>query len=84
MDIETGLVNVLNFWCAHDVGKAINPLGAECQIEGGVISMGLGYALMENLILQDGKVQNTNFADYKIPTMLDTCQVETFFIWECP
>jgi len=80
VDIETGLVNVLNFWCAHDVGKAINPLGAECQIEGGVISMGVGYALMENLILQGGKVQNTNFADYKIPTMSDTCKVETYFI----
>jgi len=80
VDMETGLVNVLNFWCGHDVGKAINPLGAECQIEGGVISMGLGYALMENLILHGGKVQNTNFSDYKIPTMLDTCQVETYFI----
>jgi 4-hydroxybenzoyl-CoA reductase alpha subunit len=80
VDMETGLVNVLNFWCGHDVGKAINPIGAECQIEGGVISMGLGYALMENLILHGGKVQNTNFADYKIPTMLDTCQIKTYFI----
>jgi 4-hydroxybenzoyl-CoA reductase alpha subunit len=80
VDIETGIVNVINFWCAHDVGKAINPLGAECQVEGGVVSMGLGYALMENLILRGGKVQNTNFADYKIPTMLDTCKIETFLI----
>lgn len=80
VDMETGLVNVLNFWCGHDVGKAINPIGAECQIEGGVISMGLGYALMENLILHGGKAQNTNFADYKIPTMLDTCQIKTYFI----
>ncbi len=80
VDVETGLVDVINFWCAHDVGKAINPIGAECQIEGGVISMGLGYALMENLVLQGGKVQNTNFADYKIPTMLDTCQVNTYLI----
>jgi CO/xanthine dehydrogenase Mo-binding subunit len=80
VDVETGLVNVINFWCAHDVGKAINPIGAECQIEGGVISMGVGYALMENLILQGGQVQNTNFADYKIPTMLDTCQVNTYLI----
>jgi len=80
IDVETGVVNVLNFWCGHDVGMAINPLGAECQIEGGVISIGLGYALMENLILHGGKVQNTNFADYKIPTMLDSCHTETYFI----
>jgi len=80
VDTETGFVNVINFWCGHDVGKAINPLGVECQIEGGVVSMGLGYALMENLILEGGKVQNANFADYKIPTMLDSCQVKTYFI----
>jgi CO/xanthine dehydrogenase Mo-binding subunit len=80
VDTETGFVNVIRFWCAHDVGKAINPLGVECQIEGGVVSMGMGYALMENLILEGGKVQNTNFADYKIPTMLDACPISTYFI----
>jgi CO/xanthine dehydrogenase Mo-binding subunit len=80
VDTETGLVNITDFWCAHDVGKVINPLGVNLQVEGGVLSMGLGYALMENLILQKGKVQNTNFADYKIPTMLDTCRVHTYFI----
>jgi 4-hydroxybenzoyl-CoA reductase alpha subunit len=80
VDMETGLVNVIHFWCAHDVGKVINPIGAECQIEGGVISMGVGYALMENLVLQGGGVQNTNFADYKIPTMLDSCGVNTYLI----
>ena len=80
VDVETGQVEVLHFWCAHDLGKVINPIGAECQIEGGVLSMGIGYALMENLVLKEGKVQNTNFADYKIPTMLDSCPVETRFI----
>jgi CO/xanthine dehydrogenase Mo-binding subunit len=80
VDMETGLVNVLNFWCAHDVGKAINPLGIEGQIEGGVTSIGLGYALMENLILRGGKVQNPNFTDYRIPTILDICKVHTYFI----
>jgi len=80
VDTETGQVNITDFWCAHDVGKAINPLGVNLQVEGGVLSMGVGYALMENLILQGGKVQNTNFADYKIPTMLDACRVHTYFI----
>jgi len=80
VDTETGCVEVIDFWCAHDVGKAINPLGAEAQIKGGVISMGLGYALMEALVLKNGAVQNTNFADYKIPTMLDAFDVKTYLI----
>lgn len=80
VDTETGVVQVNNFWCAHDVGKTINPLGAESQIEGGVVSMGLGYALMENLVLGSEGVKNTNFADYKIPTMLDICPVNTYLV----
>jgi xanthine dehydrogenase molybdenum-binding subunit len=80
VDTETGCVEVIGFWCAHDVGKAINPLGAESQIKGGVISMGLGYALIEGLVLKEGAAQNTNFADYKIPTMLDACDVKTYLI----
>jgi xanthine dehydrogenase molybdenum-binding subunit len=80
VDTETGCVEVMDFWCAHDVGKAINPLGAEAQIKGGVISMGLGYALIEDLVLKEGAAQNTNFADYKIPTMLDACDVKTYLI----
>lgn len=80
VDVETGVVEVKKMWCAHDVGRTINPLGAVSQIEGGVISQGVGYALTENLIFGDGRVQNANFADYKIPTMSDVCEVETYLI----
>ena len=55
---------------AHDVGKAINPLAVTGQIEGGIM-MGLGYALSEALLFDEGKITNASFADYKIPTMRD-------------
>lgn len=70
VDIETGNVNILGLWTAHDLGKAINPMGAEGQIEGGVVQ-GIGYATTESYFWDNGKVLNTNFADYKIPTALD-------------
>ena len=50
VDVETGLVQVLSLWTAHDVGRAINPLGVEGQIAGGAV-MGLGLALTEELRL---------------------------------
>jgi xanthine dehydrogenase molybdenum-binding subunit len=68
VDVETGEVRVLRVIAAHDVGKAINPLGVEGQLEGGVL-MGLGYALMEELGLDEGLVRNDNFARYKVPTI---------------
>jgi len=80
VDIETGFVKVLDFWCAHDVGRAINPLGAETQIEGGVLSMGIGYALMEKMIFQSGEVKNQSFCDYKIPTISDACGLKNYFV----
>jgi xanthine dehydrogenase molybdenum-binding subunit len=80
VDLETGCVDVIGFWCAHDVGKVINALGAESQIEGGVCSMGIGYALLENLIITQGRVANSDFTSYRIPTMLDICEVNAYFI----
>jgi len=80
VDIETGFVKVLDFWCAHDVGRAINPLGAETQVEGGVLSMGIGYALMEKMIFQSGEVRSQDFCDYKIPTISDTCGLKTYLV----
>lgn len=80
VDTQTGYVKVLNMYCAHDVGKAINPLMAECQIEGGVLSMGMGYALTEKLIMENGEVKNRNFTDYRIMTMADSCNVHTILV----
>ena len=74
VDEETGRVKVLRVASAHDVGKAINPVMVSGQIEGGVV-MGLGYALCEELLFDDGKVTNPTFADYKIPTARDVPKV---------
>ncbi len=70
VDTETGEVTVLRIAAAHDVGRAINPMAVEGQIQGGV-SMGLGYGLYEELVVQDGEVLNPNFADYALPTAKD-------------
>jgi CO/xanthine dehydrogenase Mo-binding subunit len=75
VDVETGEVEVEYYVAAFDVGKAINPRALEGQIEGGV-AMGLGYALMEEIVLQEGVIQNTNLRDYLIPTMLDVPDIQ--------
>jgi xanthine dehydrogenase molybdenum-binding subunit len=74
IDIETGKINVIRVVAAHDVGKAINPMYLEGQIEGGVM-MGLGYALTEEVIVKDGKVLNPNFLDYKVPGSQDCPEI---------
>jgi CO/xanthine dehydrogenase Mo-binding subunit len=70
VDEATGKVQVINVAAAHDVGKAVNPLNVEGQIQGGFIQ-GLGYALYEELICRNGKILNANLLDYKIPTSTD-------------
>ncbi len=70
VDVETGEVEVTDYVAAFDIGKAINPRNVEGQIEGGV-AMGMGYAMTEELILTDGKIQNLNLGNYRIPTALD-------------
>jgi CO/xanthine dehydrogenase Mo-binding subunit len=66
VDIETGQVKILNFWVADDVGRTLNPLTVEGQIQGAVMQ-GMGYAMYENWILDAGQVVNGNFADYTLP-----------------
>ena len=70
VDTELGLVRVVEVATAQDVGKAINPQGLEGQIEGG-IAQGLGLALLEEIQVSEGKIQNASFTDYLIPTILD-------------
>jgi len=79
VDTETGEVKVLKIAAAHDVGRAINPMAVEGQIEGGV-SMGLGYGLYEELVLEKGRLLNPNFADYALPTALDMPPVDTLIV----
>jgi len=75
----TGQVEVLKIIAAHDLGRAINPVLVEGQIEGGT-SMGVGYALMEEVITARGKIQNPNFSGYLIPTVLDVPEVTSILI----
>jgi CO/xanthine dehydrogenase Mo-binding subunit len=70
VDRETGVIKLVRVASAHDVGRAINPLAVTSQIEGGIM-MGLGYALSEALLFDEGKITNASFADYKIPTVRD-------------
>ncbi len=70
VDVETGLIKVVQVATTQDVGKAINPVAVVGQLEGG-IAQGLGLAVMEELQLRDGKVRNASFTDYLLPTMLD-------------
>jgi 4-hydroxybenzoyl-CoA reductase alpha subunit len=82
VDEETGEVRVLRMVAAHDVGRAINPLGVEGQVEGG-IAQGLGFALFENMFADDGQTLLSNLQDYRIPVAddvpdaIETVLVET-------
>jgi xanthine dehydrogenase D subunit len=70
VDVELGLVKVVEIVTAQDVGKAMNPLALAGQIHGGTVQ-GLGLALMEEIQVVDGKVRNPSFTDYLIPTIAD-------------
>ncbi len=76
VDEATGEVELLNFIASHDVGTAINPVSVEGQIEGGAV-MGIGYALTEEVIMQDGRMANPVLHDYLIPTSADIGDWET-------
>jgi CO/xanthine dehydrogenase Mo-binding subunit len=69
VDVETGLVQVLNLWCAHDVGRALNPAGVEGQVQGGAV-MGLGLALTEELGVADGHIVQPSPREYGMLTAL--------------
>ena len=75
VDLDTGQVQVLRYVAGHDVGKAINPQSVEGQIEGAV-AMGLGYALSERIVFDEGQNLTTTFAQYLIPTAVEMPTVE--------
>jgi CO/xanthine dehydrogenase Mo-binding subunit len=70
VDVDLGLTRVVWIGTAQDVGKAVNPLAVEGQIEGGT-AQGIGLALMEEIQTRDGLITNASFTDYLIPTALD-------------
>jgi xanthine dehydrogenase molybdenum-binding subunit len=79
VDTETGQVRVLKMVIAHDVGRALNPMLLEGQLEGG-LSMGIGYALLEKLMVEKGEVLNPSFLDYKMPTVKDMPPLEIVLV----
>ena len=81
VDVELGLVKVVQIATAQDVGRILNPISVQGQVEGG-IAQGLGLAVMEEIIVKDGKVRNPSFTDYLLPTFLDAPQVEMVLIEE--
>jgi len=83
VDTETGVIKVLKFVMAHDIGRAINPQNVEGSLEGGA-AQGIGYALSEDLIIdkQTGRVLTDSFATYKMPSTLDMPDVEVVLVEE--
>lgn len=79
VDPATGKVEVLNFVAAHDLGRAINPLLAEGQIEGGAVQ-GIGWSLMEGLQFENGEIVNPNFHDYKMLTIRDIPKITPLLV----
>ncbi|CAA7602999.1 Aldehyde oxidase and xanthine dehydrogenase, a/b hammerhead domain protein [Acididesulfobacillus acetoxydans] len=81
VDLKTGKVEVLEIYNVHDSGRIINPQLAEGQVHGGV-SMGIGYALSEQLLYDEktGRVLNNNLLDYKLPTIMDTPEIGAAFV----
>jgi xanthine dehydrogenase molybdenum-binding subunit len=79
VDINTGQVEVLKVIAAHDVGRALNPLGVAGQIEGGVV-MGIGIALQEEFVMEDGIPRTISLARYKIPSIERTPEIVSIIV----
>jgi CO/xanthine dehydrogenase Mo-binding subunit len=83
VDPETGQITIKKFISAHTTGKVINPLMHQGQIDGGIV-FGLGYALTEHLVIDNGKVLTANFGDYKIPNIQDIPPLRTVVLETVP
>jgi len=70
VDTETGEITILKSVGCHDVGRAINPVAVVGQIQGGS-AQGIGYALMEEVIVREGVIQTPSLSEYLIPTAMD-------------
>lgn len=81
VDDETGKVDIIEIVAVNDAGKVVNPILAEGQVQGGC-AMGIGYAIMEEVELNKGHINNKNFSNYIIPTSKDVPKIKTFFVEE--
>jgi xanthine dehydrogenase D subunit len=83
VDLDLGLVRVVEIATSQDVGKVLNPVQVTGQIEGG-IAQGVGLAVMEEIVVDRGVVRNASFTDYLIPTALDMPDVQVAALVEQP
>jgi CO/xanthine dehydrogenase Mo-binding subunit len=83
VDLDLGLVRVVEIATSQDVGRVMNPVQVTGQIEGG-IAQGVGLAVMEEIVMDDGLVRNASFTDYLIPTALDMPEVTVAALIEQP
>ncbi len=81
VDTETGAFEILRVVAAHDVGRAVNPMNVEGQIEGGVV-MGLGYAVLEEIVWKEAQMVTSDFGSYLLPTALDVPPITTLIVEE--
>jgi CO/xanthine dehydrogenase Mo-binding subunit len=79
VDRETGEVTPTEVWIAHDVGRALNPLLVEGQVEGSIY-MGLGEVLMEEQVFRKGVHKIPSLLEYKSPTTLETPEIHTILV----
>jgi nicotinate dehydrogenase subunit B len=79
VDNKSGKVQIVRMVCAQDMGEIINPQGATLQIEGG-LTMGLGYALSEEIDFEGGKILTENFGDYAITRFSQAPEIEVILI----
>jgi len=75
VDTELGLVKVVELTTSQDVGRVLNPMQVVGQLEGGA-AQGVGLAVMEEVLVTDGRIRNASFTDYLVPTALDMPPVE--------
>ena len=83
VDPDLGLVRVVELTTSQDVGRVLNPLQAVGQLEGGA-AQGVGLAVMEEVLVSDGRIRNASFTDYLVPTALDMPPVEIALLIEQP
>ncbi|MCZ2414265.1 MAG: 4-hydroxybenzoyl-CoA reductase subunit alpha [Burkholderiales bacterium] len=79
VDEVTGKVTAEKVWVAVDVGRALNPLAVEGQVQGGVW-MGMGQALSEQTRFDEGRMMHGNLLDYRVPTMVESPDIEVFIV----
>jgi 4-hydroxybenzoyl-CoA reductase alpha subunit len=79
VDEDTGEVALSDVWIAHDIGRALNPLLVEGQVEGSIY-MGIGEALMEEQVFRKGLHKTPSMLDYKSPTTLETPEIHTYLV----